>query len=179
MPAPRVPGSEGSDVELPCGETVSPSEIDMGMRDYQCACGGTHAVVTDVHPPSRFFPESIVAVLRETVEAADAAEMGEFGTTHLMGIVMEEFPQEVVAADVSADGSIGYALLWVADFDARRLHEVVVELVVELMEHAVSHAEDDSAISEFESQMLEFDVGEFVEAYRAERDFESEYDRPA
>jgi hypothetical protein len=64
----------------------------------------------------------------------------------------------------------------VTEFDARRLHEIVVELVVELMEHAVSHAEDESAVAEFEEQMLEFDVAEFVDAYREQREFESEHD---
>jgi hypothetical protein len=53
---------------------------------------------------------------------------------------------------------------------------VVVELVVELMEHAMSHAGADEAMAEFEAQMLEFDVAEFVEAYRQQRDFESEHD---
>jgi hypothetical protein len=38
------------------------------------------------------------------------------------------------------------------------------------MEHAVSHADDDAAVAAFEDRMLEFDVAEFVEAYRAERD---------
>jgi hypothetical protein len=63
------------------------------------------------------------------------------------------------------------------DFDARRLHAVVVELIVELMEHAVSHATDEDAASEFETQMLDFDVEEFVETYREQRDFEDEFDR--
>jgi hypothetical protein len=31
-------------------------------------------------------------------------------------------------------------------------------------------------MAEFEEQMLEFDVSEFVEQYRAQRDFESEHD---
>jgi hypothetical protein len=31
--------------------------------------------------------------------------------------------------------------------------------------------------AQFEEQMLEFDVSEFVDAYRAERDFEDEFDR--
>jgi hypothetical protein len=64
----------------------------------------------------------------------------------------------------------------VTDFDSRRLHEVVVELLVELMEHAVSHAEDDAVMDEFEEQMLQFDVEEFVEQYRAQRDFEDRHD---
>ena len=81
------------------------------------------------------------------------------------------------SADVSDDGSVGYAMVWMTDFDARRLHEVVVELVVELMEHAVSHASDENAVSQFEEQMFEFDVEEFVALYREQRDFEDEFDR--
>jgi len=177
MTPPPVPGSDGSvDLELPCGESVDPHAIDLGMREYRCPCGDVHAVVTDVHPPSRFFPESLVAILQETIDTDD--EFEEFGTPHLMGVVLEEFPEQVVVHDASDDGAVGYTLLWIADFDARRLHEIVVELVVELMEHAISHADDDAAITEFESQMLEFDVTEFVEQYRREREFESEYDQP-
>ncbi len=145
----------------------------MGMREFDCACGGTHAVVTDVHPPDRFLPEFLVEILREAIETT-SEEMPEFGTPHLMGIVLEEFPEKVVSEDVTDDQEIGYALLWVTDFDSRRLHEIIVELVVELMEHAVSHADDEAAISEFEAQMLEFDVSAFVEQYRAERDLGEE-----
>ena len=177
MTPPPVPGSDGSDdLELPCGETVDPHEIDLGMREYRCACGDVHAVVTDVHPPSRFFPESLVAILQETIDTDD--EFEEFGTPHLMGVVLEEFPEDIAVHDAADDGAVGYTLLWIADFDAPRLHEIVVELVVELMEHAISHADDDAAITEFESQMLEFDVSTFVEQYRREREFESEYDQP-
>jgi len=176
MPEPRVPGSDGpsSALELPCGERVDVTDLHMGVREFECACGGTHAVVQDVHPPSRFFPESLVAVLQEAIEPED--EFEEFGTIHLMGVVLEEFPQDVAATDVSDDGSVGYSMAWVTDFDSRRLHEIVVELVVELMEHAISHAEDQNAVQEFERQMLEFDVAEFVDAYRAERDFADEHD---
>jgi hypothetical protein len=176
MSEPRVPGSDApsSALELPCGERVNVTDLDMGVREFECACGGTHAVVQDVHPPSRFFPESLVAVLQEVVEPED--ELDEFGTIHLMGVVLEEFPDDVAAKDVGEDGSVGYSMVWVTDFDARRLHEVVVELVVELMEHAVSHADDQNAVQAFEQQMLEFDVAEFVDAYRAERDFADEHD---
>ncbi len=176
MTEPRVPGS-GTDrhLELPCGDRLDPHRIDLGMREYTCERGESHAVVTDVHPPSRFFPESMVAILRETVDTDD--EFPEFGTPHLMGMVLEEFPGRVVVYDASDDGAVGYALLWVTDFDARRLHEIIVELVVELMEHAISHADDGDAITAFETQMHQFEVGEFVEAYRAQRDFESEHDR--
>ncbi len=177
MAGPGAAGADGGGdrLELPCGNRLDPHEIDLGMREYDCPCGDGHAVVTDVHPPSRFFPESLVTVLRETIDTDD--EFEEFGTPHLLGVVLEEFPEDVVVHDASDDGAVGYTLVWVTDFDARRLHEVVVELVVELMEHAISHADDDAAVSEFESQMLEFDVEAFVDQYRAEREFESEHDR--
>ena len=175
MSEPRVPGARGGDISLPCGESVAVSDLDMGVREFDCPCGARHAVVMDVHPPSRFVPESLVGVLRETIEPSDGDE---FDTIHLMGVVLEEFPEKIVAEDVSEDSSVGYALVWIADFDARRLHEVIVELIVELMEHAVSHADSTEATSEFERQMHEFDVAEFVERYRREREFEDEMDRP-
>ena len=176
MAHPRVPGDGDRFLELPCGERVDPREFDLGMREYVCSNGHRHAVVMDVHPPSRFFPESFVSILQEMIEPAD--EFEEFGTPHLMGIALEEFPDEVTVYDAGEDGTVGYAMVWVSAFDSRRLHEVIVELVVELMEHAVSHADDDDAVSEFERQMIEFDVGEFVDEYRSVRDFESEHDRP-
>ncbi|MFB6164316.1 MAG: DUF5815 family protein [Haloarculaceae archaeon] len=174
MPEPRVPGGDDATLELSCGETVSAYDLDMGTREFDCDCGATHAVVVDAHPLSRFVPESLADVLRATVEPAD--DFDSFSTAHVMGMVMEEFPEAVATADVAEDGRVGYALVWVTDFDSRRLHEVVVELLVELMEHAMSHAGDDGAMAEFEARMLEFDVGEFVEQYRKERDFESEHD---
>ncbi|QCJ46223.1 MULTISPECIES: DUF5815 family protein [Haloprofundus] len=173
MAQPRVPGGGGDELELPCGETKRVRDLDLGLREFDCACGETHAVVTDSHPPERFLPEFLVEVLREAVETT-SEEMPEFGTPHLMGIVLEEFPRRVVGEDVSEDQQVGYAMVWVTDFDSRRLHEIIVELVVELMEHAVSHAEDDAALSQFETEMLQFDVSEFVEQYRAERDFSSD-----
>lgn len=175
MAEPRVPGGRGGELALPCGEQLRVRDVDLGMREYRCACGRAHAVVTDVHPATRFLPEFLVESLEASVETAD--DFDAFGTPHLMGLAMEEFPERVVAADASDDGSVGYAMLWVADFEARRLHEIIVELVVELMEHAVSHA-DDGAMTEFEAAMLEFDVAAFVEQYRAERDFEDEFDTP-
>ena len=163
----------GVTVELSCGETVSARTFDLGMREYDCACGATHAVVTDAHPSERFLPGVVVETLREAVETT-SEEMPEFGTPHLLGLVVEEFPGEVASADVTDDPDLGYALLWVTGFDARRLHETVVELVVEVMEHAVSHAEDDDAVREFESSMLDFDVSEFVERYREQRDLSAD-----
>ena len=174
MADPRVPGDDGS-LELPCGETISAHELDMGLREVRCDCGAAHAVVVDVHPPSRFVPEEVVGVLRETVETDD--EFPAFGTPHVMGMVLEEFPDRVAVADLADDGHVGYALLWVTGFDSRRLHEIVVELLVELMEHAVSHG-DEATASQFEQQMMHFDVGAFVDQYREERNFESEADTP-
>ena len=168
MAEPGVPGARGRRLELACGESVDPGELDLGRRELDCACGSAHAVVMDVHPPERFLPGFLVDVLREGIEAAD--EFGEFGTPHLMGLVMEEFPGSIAVADVSDDGRVGNALVWVADMDARRLHEVVVELVIELMDHAVSHADDAAAVGEFEAAMADFDVEAFVEQYRRERD---------
>lgn len=177
MTEPRIPGTspgDGARLELPCGESIDPHELDLGVREFDCDCGESHAVVMDVHPPTRFVPEFLVETLRQTVETED--EFEQFGTAHLLGVAMEEFPEGIVAHDAAEDGSVGYALLWVADFDSRRLHEIVVELIIELMEHAVSHADDDEVLTEFERAMLDFDVEEFVDQYRAERDFEDEHD---
>ena len=173
MAQPRVPGGD-DDIELPCGETVTVHDLDLGLRDYACDCGERHAVVMDVHPLGRFVPEFLADALRETVNTAD--EFEEFTTAHVMGIVREEFPDRTVSQDVSEDGSVGYSLVWLTDFDSRRLHEVVVELLVELMDHAVSHADDTEAQSEFQQWLAQFDVTEFVDQYRAEREFESEHD---
>ena len=173
MSQPRVPGGDENTLELPCGQTIAAGELDLGMREFDCDCGETHAVVMDVHPPERFLPDFLVEVLREAVETT-SEEMPEFDTPHLLGVVLEEFPEAVVADDASENADVGYAMAWVTDFDSRRLHEIVVELVVELMEHAVSHADDDEALSAFEAEMVEFDVSEFVEQYRAERDLEAE-----
>jgi len=174
MAQPGVPGGPSHVLELPCGETVSAHSLDLGLREFACDCGSRHAVVMDAHPLARFVPEFLVDVLRETIDTDD--EFGEFTTPHLMAMMAEEFPETVASTDCSEDGQVGYALVWVADFDSRRLHEVVVELVVELMEHAVSHAEDGSAMAEFEQRMAEFDVEAFVDQYREERDFEDEHD---
>ena len=158
-------------VELPCGETLRPTDVDLGMRERPCACGEAHAVVTDAHPPERFLPPELVETLRATVETT-SEEMPDFGTPHLLGMVLEEYPDRIAAADCSDDGDVGYALLWVADFDARRLHETIVELVLELMEHGMSHADDERTVREFEEQLLAFDVGAFVSQYRDQRDLE-------
>lgn len=169
MATPRVPGSNPDVLELPCGGEVPVTSIDLGMRDYPCACGERHAVVMDVHPPSRFFPEPVVDVLCDTIEPAEG---GRFETRHLLGMVLEEFPEAVTHTDVSENGKIGCQHIWVSQFDSRRLHTVIVDLVLELMDHAMTHSDDASARSEFETMLDSFDVDEFVERYRAERDFD-------
>lgn len=176
MAEPRVPGGQSSELALPCGESLDYHGLDMGLREFGCACGDSHAVVMDMHPLSRFVPEDLVTILNHVVETTDETP---FGTMHIMGMVLEEYPERVVSADASDDGTVGFSLVWLTDFDARRLHEIIVELIVELMEHAVSHADDDHAMTDFEAQMLEFDVSAFVEEYRTERDFEDEHDTPA
>lgn len=173
MTQPRVPGSDDG-VALPCGETVPAQAFDLGMREYSCDCGDVHAVVMDSHPLARFVPEFFVETLRETTETDDEFEA--FGTPHALAMVREEFPDQVVSADRSGEGSVGYALLWVAEFDSRRLHEVVVDLLVEMVAHAVSHADDTPAVDDFESQLQQFDIDEFVDLYRAERSFDDEFD---
>ncbi len=167
-----MPGDSETEIVLPCGEQVRVPELDMGMREYECSCGNRHGVVMDVHPPERFLPEFLVEVLQEFVEPAD--DMPSFGTTHLMGLVLEEFPDEIVVKDTSGDGTVGYAMVWITSFDSEELHRVVVELVLELMNHAVSHAEDTAAVSEFEAQLNEFDIDEFVRQYREERGFSAD-----
>src|SRR6056297_3046251 len=103
MAEPRVPGGRGEVLELPCGEEVPIGSFDLGMREFDCDCGSTHGVVMDVHPPDRFLPEFLVEILREAIETT-SAEMPEFGTPHLMALVKEEFPEQVVSVDVSDDG---------------------------------------------------------------------------
>ena len=174
MTEPRVPGDPDGTLSLPCGHEVHAYDLDLGLREYDCACGESHAVVMDVHPLSRFLPEFLVDTLRETIDTDDDFE--QFSTPHTMAMVREEFPEQIASADLSGDGQVGYALVWMSDFDAHRLHEIIVELIVELMEHAISHADDGPTVEEFESQMAAFDVEAFVDAYREQRDFETEHD---
>lgn len=179
MSSPGVPGTDDRTLELPCGESIDPiQDVDMGMREFDCPCGSRHAVVLDVHPPTRFLPAEIVDVLQATTEPAEGDPVGEFGTHHLLGMVREELPDEVVSRDLSETGATGYTTVWMTAGSARELHEMIVELVVELMEHAVSHGSDDRAATEFEEQMQAFDVESFVTRYREERDFEDEHDSP-
>lgn len=177
MSDPHVPGAIDQDFELPCGQTVSIDRFDLGMREFQCACGDAHAVVVDPHPLSRWIPESVSSVLRETVVPTD--EYDEFGTIHLMGMVLEEFPDQLAVSDASDDPSVGWALLWVTAFDARTLHEIIVELLVELMDHAVSHGSEAEVRADFSSQLEAFDIESFVTAYRETRDFDAHGDHLA
>ena len=175
MAEPRVPGGRQSELELACGEVIDThDDLHMGIREFDCDCGGTHAVVLDAHPLARFVPEFLEEILTETIEPADDHE--QFTMAHLLGVVVEEFPEKVAVADAADDGAVGFAMAWVTDFDSRRLHEIVVELLVELMEHAVSHAEDEAVMSEFEEQMLQFDVASLVDQYRRERNFDDRHD---
>ena len=88
MAMPGVPGERGDRdvIALPCGESVHITALDMGLRELNCACGDTHAVVVDAHPISRFIPESIVEVLVESIETND--DFPAFGTPHVMGMVL-------------------------------------------------------------------------------------------
>lgn len=177
MAEPRVPGGTDSSLDLPCGETVHTHDLDLGMRELSCKCGETHAVVMDVHPLGRFIPEFLVETLRSTITTEDNFE--EFSMPHALAMVREENPELVAVADCSGDGEVGYGLVWVTDFTSRELHRIVVELLIELMEHAISHAEDGPTVEEFERQLAEFDLEAFVDAYRSEREFESEFDSAA
>lgn len=174
MSEPTIP-DEGESVELPCGQVVPRSTFDMGMRAFTCRCGDTHAVVMDVHPLGRWIPEAVGDVLRAAIEPTD--EYDDFQTIHLMGLVLEEYPERVVAIDATDDPSVGYALLWVTGFDARELHRIVVELLVELMDHAVGHSEEQAVRTEFDAQLADFDVGAFVDQYREQRDLSDRHDR--
>jgi len=160
--------ASATQLTAPCGVSLDAREIDLGTRAHDCACGETHAVVTDTHTLARFVPPAVVDTLRAVVETDDAFD--QFGTAHVMSMVHEEFPDRVRRADCTDDGAVGYALVWVCAFDARELHRVVVELLVELMDHAVGHADEAAAASEFDAHLSAFDVEAFVDAYRDQRD---------
>jgi hypothetical protein len=178
MAHPGVP-SDTSDatIDLPCGETISPDDLDLGLREFACECGATHAVVMDPHPPTRFLPASVTEVLAETL-ATEGSETDEFGTIPLMGLVMDAYPEHLVAHDAMEDGSTGFAVAWISTFDARELHELVVEAVLGIMANAVTEVGDDSATAAFTEHRTEFDVEEFVTEYRDVRDFDDEFDEP-
>lgn len=175
---PGVPAKpSGEPIELPCGETITADDLDLGLREFQCDCGETHGVVMDPHPPSRFLPASVTDVLAETLRA-EGTESTEFGTIPLMGLVMDAHPEHIVAHDATEDGTTGFAVAWIADFDARHLHEIVVETVLDIMAKAVTAAGDDSVTSAFTEHRAAFDVEDFVEEYREVRDFDDEFDEP-
>lgn len=167
MTSPHVPGVEPVPVELPCGNESRSDEFDLNMREFACRCGSTHAVVMDVHPPTRFVPSDVMEVLTATTETTDERA---FDTIHLMGLVLEEFPEQVSATDVSEGGVLGCQYIWVTAFDSRRLHVVLIELILEMMEHAMSHSEDNPAREEFLEMLEQFDPEAFVDSYRDRRD---------
>lgn len=175
MANPGIPGDNRRIIDLPCHKSVAVETIDLGMRELQCECGSTHAVVVDAHPLSRFLPESTVSVLREVIEPNDS--FPELGTVHVMGMVLEEYPDSTVTVDTSDNGSVGYSLLWITTFDSRELHERIVSLLLEVMEHAVSHGTADDAMH-FNDLRQSFNVEEFVSEYREIREFDSEFDQP-
>jgi hypothetical protein len=171
---PHVPGKQDSAIDVPgTDRSVPVRDLDMGLRETTID-GETYAVVMDVHPLTRFLPPEIVQTLESTIEPGD--ESDRFGTHHLMARVQERHPEAVSVADVSDNGEVGYGLVWLVAHEARTLHEIIVELVLELMEHAVSHAEDDAVAADFEDYRQRFDIETFVEQYRARRDFEDEDD---
>ncbi len=176
MGEPHVPADGNERPRLSCGQPVPVETLDLGMREYDCPCGESHAVVMDVHPISRWVPEDVESILVAAIDADD--EYGTFSTIHVMGMVLEEYPEKVTALDVSENDSLGSVLVWMTAFDARRLHEVIVELLVELMDHAMSHASEEDDREAFREQLSSFDVTEFVDSYRAQRDFDGAADRP-
>ncbi|MFW6383941.1 MAG: DUF5815 family protein [Halodesulfurarchaeum sp.] len=177
-PQPGVPDDpEGGAIDLPCGETITADELDLGMREFECACGGTHAVVMDPHPPTRFLPTEVAEDLAATVTPA-GTEVEEFGTVALMGLVMDALDEEIVAYDAAEDGTTGFAVAWIATSDARELHKGVVESVLSVMAEAVTDAGDAEAEAAFAEHRAAFDVEAFVDEYRAVRDFEDEFDEP-
>ena len=178
-PQPGVPDEpEGGAIELPCGETITADDLDLGMREVDCACGSTHAVVMDPHPPTRFLPTEVAEDLAATVSATGTDTEG-FGTVALMGLVMDSVPEEIVAYDAAEDGTTGFAVAWIAEVDARALHEIVVETVLSIMAEAVTEAGNPDAEASFAEARAEFDVEGFVDEYRDVRDFEDEFDEPA
>ena len=175
MTTPQIPSDDDS-ITLSCDRTVSREHFDMGMREFDCSCGNTHAVVMDVHPLSRWIPESVSEIFRDTIEPSD--EFVEFGTIHLMGIVLEEYPEAITVVNATDDPTVGFAVLWISDFDARELHRIIIELLVTLMDHAVGHSDNPTIQSTFDEGLQEFDVEAFVDQYRGDRDWSDERDRP-
>lgn len=174
MTQPGVPSlPNDSTVELPCGETVSTDDLDLGMREYECECGSSHAVVLDPHPPTRFLPETVTDVLVNTLQI-DGREENRFDTNALMGLVQDRHSDRIVTLDAAEDGTIGFALAWIADFDSYTLHEIVVETVLELMSRAVDDGGNESARKAFTEHRADLDVEAFVSQYREVRNFDAE-----
>lgn len=168
--------SDGATVELPCGQTVAAWEIDLGLRELVCPCGDRHAVVVDGHPPTRFLPEELINALRSVTQTADSFD--QFDTPHLIGLIIEHEPAAVTTIEAEDIGEVGYAMAWITTFDAVSLHERIVTEVLELMDHAMSHAGDTDR-AEFEAYLQQFDVETFVTEYRDRREFTGPSDSPA
>lgn len=151
------------EIKLPCGGQVDARQFDLSTQTMCCSCGDVHAVVTSAETLDRFVPEAVVDALRATVEPADTAEP--FGVTHVLAKLHEEHPDRISSADLSEIGEVGYARLWVTRFDGRRLHEHVVEALIELMSHAMGQADNETAAA-FDQQLAAFDAAAFVDTYR-------------
>lgn len=126
------------------------------------------------HPPTRFLPKALIETLRATTETADSFE--EFGMAHLIGLLIETEPELVTTIDASEHGNVGFALAWITTVDARTLHERIVARVLDVMEHAMEHADDDKAQTEFEAERKQFDIETFVTEYRQQREFKGPSD---
>ncbi|MFB6162907.1 MAG: DUF5815 family protein [Halococcoides sp.] len=176
MPVPGVPTDDDPELELPCGETVDAREFDLNTSEIDCECGEAHGVVLDTDPLTRFVPDQMARILEETVKPRETDHT--FGTLHAMGMLADEVPQTVASADVSENGDLGFNYVWVSDFTAREVHVLLVQLLVDLMDHAVDEVGDDSIKSQFTEQLEGLDVEEFVDQYRTERSFEGPEDSP-
>lgn len=150
------------ELELPCGEQIDARQFDPNTQTICCSCGESHAVVASAETLDRFVPDEVVEILRATV---DPEGTGSFGVTHVLAKVHATYPARISSADLSEVNDVGYAKLWVTEFDDRRLHEIVVEVLVELMSHMMEHADNETAVA-FEQQLAGFDAAAFVDAYR-------------
>jgi len=170
MSVPGVPTDDDPELELPCGETVDVREFDLNTSEIDCECGEAHGVVYDTDPLTRFIPEQMAHTLEETVKPRETDHT--FGTLHAMGMLADEVPQTVASTDASEMGEVGFNYVWVSDFTAREVHVLLVQLLVDLMDHAVDQVGDDSIKSAFAERLDGLDVEEFVDEYRTQRSFD-------
>jgi hypothetical protein len=72
MPDPGVPGGRGATLDLHCGETLPVNDLDMGQREFQCACGDRHA------DNASAFADFMSNHYARPVESATSDEVAEF-----------------------------------------------------------------------------------------------------